>query len=382
MPELAPLFPVSRRHLDALSTEIGIMQHAQLSQPDPDHGYCTDDVARALLVDLLHQRELGWKAVEASAARNVRFMAEAYEPASGRFRNLRREDGRWLDAPSSEDADARALQALAETIASAPPGPVRETALTLFTRALPGASQVAHLRPLATLVLACDAAAGAGLRGEVAAIGEQAGRALWQLFEPTAAAEVGQDGPENDAVWPWPEDVVTYENELPARALIVGGLRLAKPRMVREGLRVLDWLISAQTAPAGHLRTVGNDGWWPRGGPAARFDQQAISTTSLLLAADTAFEATGLARYEDAMEMAYGWFVGRNDARAWVAEPSSGACGDGIGPAGVSRNQGAESTLMWLMALEHMRAARRRASRPTLSPRPTQAVREALAAVS
>jgi hypothetical protein len=152
--------------------------------------------------------------------------------------------------------------------------------------------------------------------------------------------------------------------------------------MVREGLRILDWLIDAQTAPDGHLRTVGNDGWWPRGGPKARFDQQAISTTSLLLAADTAFEATGLARYQDAMEMAYGWFVGRNDAHAWVAEPSSGACGDGIGPAGVSRNQGAESTLMWLMALEHMRAARRRASRPALVPRTTQAAREALAAVS
>ena len=82
------------------------MQHARLAQPDPDHGYCTDDVARALLVDLLHQRELGWKAVEASAARNVRFLAEAYDPASGRFRNLRRDDGAWLDAPGSEDADA------------------------------------------------------------------------------------------------------------------------------------------------------------------------------------------------------------------------------------------------------------------------------------
>ena len=122
--------------------------------------------------------------------------------------------------------------------------------------------------------------------------------------------------------------------------------------------------------------------------PGLDFDQQAISTTSLLLAADAAFEATGQARYRDAMEMAYGWFLGRNDAHAPVADPSSGACGDGIGPAGVSRNQGAESTLMWLMALEHVRAARRRAARlapvprTSLAPHGRPAAREALAAAS
>ena len=167
------------------------MQHAQLAQPDPEHGYCTDDVARALQVDLLHQRELGWEAVAASVARNVRFLVEAYDPASGRFRNLRRDDGTWLDAPGSEDADARALQALAETVGSTPPGPVREEALALFDDALPGVGQVRHLRPLATLVLACDAAIGAGLSGEVVAVARRAGRDLWQRFEPSAAAADG-----------------------------------------------------------------------------------------------------------------------------------------------------------------------------------------------
>jgi hypothetical protein len=121
---------------------------------------------------------------------------------------------------------------------------------------------------------------------------------------------------------------------------------------------------------------VGNAGWWPKGGPKARFDQQAISTTSLLLAADTAYEATGSPRYRGAMEMAYGWFVGRNDAHEAVAEPRSGACGDGIGPAGVSRNQGAESTLMWLIALEHIRTIRERS--PRTAERPYEALAAAL----
>jgi len=366
VPELAPLFPVSRGHLDALSSDIGIMQHAQGAQPDPDHGYCTDDVARALLVDLLHQRVLDWAAVEASVVRNLRFLEEAFEPSSGRFRNLRRADGAWLDVPSSEDASARALHALAETIASAPAGAVSAVATTLFERALRSASRVTSLRPRATVLLACEAAVRAGMIGDVLEVYQRVAHDLWRSFERC----------EMDSAWPWPESVGTYENELPARALIIGGRRLGRPRMSQVGLRVLDWLIDAQTTPDGQLRTVGNAGWWPRGGLKARFDQQAISTTSLLLGADTAYEATGSHRYRGAMEMAYGWFLDRNDAHEAVADPVSGACGDGIGPAGVSRNQGAESTLMWLIALEHIRAIRERSSRTAELPY------EALAAAS
>jgi hypothetical protein len=164
----------------------------------------------------------------------------------------------------------------------------------------------------------------------------------------------------SDRSWPWPGGLITYENELPTQALLAAGQRLDRPNMVQAGLRVLDWLIDAQTNAAGHLSSVGNAGWWPRGGVAAPYDQQPISATTLLLAAEAAFEETGAPRYTDAVESAYSWFLGRNDAHTPVADPATGACNDGIGPAGVSRNQGAESTLMWLIALEHVRGLRAR----------------------
>ena len=290
------------------------MQHAKGAWPDPTHGYCTDDVARALLVDLLHGQALGWQAVETSAARNVAFLAEAFERATGRFRNLRRWDGAWLDVAGSEDADARALHALGAVIGSTLPGPVRRDATTLFVDALPTASRVRSLRPRATVILACDAAARAGMIGEVTDVYQGLAEDLWRSFARCEA----------DAAWPWPETIVTYENELPAQALIVAGRWLDRPRLVQTGLRVLDWLIEAQTSADGQLRTVGNAGWWPRGGRAARFDQQPISSTTLLLAAETALAETGASRYEQAMESAYGWFLGRNDAHAPVADPDIG----------------------------------------------------------
>jgi hypothetical protein len=359
MPDRFPLFAANRQYLDVLTTEIGIMQHAQGTRPDPSHGYCTDDVARALVVDLLHQRELGWQAVHKSVARNVMFLAEALEGSTGRFRNLRRWDGVWLDAPGSEDADARALLALAEVIAAVPDGALRDRATALFKRAMPTASRVRSLRPLATLILACDAAARASMFDVIADTFARAANDLWESFA----------GCEAETDWPWPDPSVTYENELLPQALIVAGRRLDRPGMVQTGLHVLDWLIDSQVNQDGYLRSVGNAGWWPRGGDAARFDQQPISSTTLLLAAETAYEVTADPRYRDAMESAYGWFLGHNDAHAPVADPPTGAGGDGIGPAGVSRNQGAESTLMWLMALEHIRALRTADAQSSTDPR-------------
>ena len=359
MPELAPLFPVERQHLGVLTTDIGIMQHARRAWPDPDHGYCTDDVARALLVDLLHQRELGWQTVAPSAARNVAFLAEAFAQSSGRFRNFRRFDGVWLELSGSEDANARALHALGEVIASAPSGSVRNDAIALFERALPTASLVGSLRPQAAVLLACDAAARAGMGGDVLVTYERVANRLRSAFETCALA------PD----WPWPDPVVTYENELLPRALIVAGGWMDDAWMRSTGLSVLDWLIRAQTAANGQLTSIGNAGWWPRDGRPARFDQQAISATSLLLAAGTAYEVTRLPRYRQVMEMAYGWFLGANDAHAPVADPASGACRDGIGAAGVSVNQGAESTLMWLIAAERIRVLRDGSTAPKHQPR-------------
>ena len=358
MADPAPLHPVSREHLEALSDATGIMQHAVGARPDPAHGYCTDDVARALRVDLLHQRELGWAAVSASAHRHVSFLADAFLPSTGRFRNLRAADGSWLDREGSEDCQGRALHALGETIRLAPDAGLVTTASLLFERALSVAHELTALRARASALLGCAAAVRGGMGGDALAT-------LGLLAAGLDAAFRSCPDPD----WPWPEPVLTYENGLPVQAVIVAGAQLGDGEMLDAGLRALDWLIASQTAPAGHLSPVGN-GWWPRDGVRSRFDQQPIEAASLLLAARAAFEATGRARYRHAAEQAYGWFLGANDRGVRVAAPDRGACFDGLTPGGVNANQGAESTLAWLIALEHMRLLRSTLSAPrrTLVP--------------
>src|SRR6266516_7073448 len=137
MSDETPLYPVHREHLEVLTDDVGVMQHAIGATPDPMHGYCTDDVARALQVDLLHQRELGWQAVTASAWRSFRFLDEAFDRATGRFRNFRGLDGSWLEGVASEDSQGRAMLALGSTIASAPDRAMVGAASSLFAQALP-----------------------------------------------------------------------------------------------------------------------------------------------------------------------------------------------------------------------------------------------------
>ncbi len=349
-----PLYPVNRLHLGAMTGDLGVWQHATGAVPNEAFGYCVDDVARALLVDLAHARVLGWDAVSSSAWQSLRFMRDAFDPVSGRFRNFRDADGTWLDTTGSEDSHGRALLALGEAVRDHPEAEFGANARMLFGVALPAASRLHALRATASTVLGCAAALdGPGLDPGLrdAAIGALAklSARLRNAFAPAA----------RDRGWPWPEPVLTYENALLPRALIVAGARTGDPGLSRLGLDALDWLNAVQTNVDGAFSPIGSDGFWRRGGPRARYDQQPIEATSMILAAEVAHAQTGERRYLEIVERAYAWFLGENDVGAVVADPATGGCFDGLEPAGVNRNQGAESTLMWLLALEHVRAIRR-----------------------
>jgi hypothetical protein len=160
------------------------------------------------------------------------------------------------------------------------------------------------------------------------------------------------------AEWPWFEPVLTYENAIVPRSLIAAGVRLGRPTLIAKGCSMLDWLIDVQTGESGQFSPVGN-GWWPRKAERSQFDQQPIEAASMIAAAADAYRATGRGRYLQAAEAAYGWVLGDNDIGVPLAIPASGGCQDGLTPSGPNENQGGESTLMWLTALEQIRDLRR-----------------------
>jgi hypothetical protein len=314
-------------------------------------------VSRALLVDLAHAEELGWRPIAAGAWRSLEFLAEAFQPTEHRFRNFLAADGTWDDATPSEDSQGRAMLALGTAAATRFDPAFRARAAGLFDLGLPGAAQLHALRAMSSVALGCATALantrpGGPFRTPTEAMLAQLAARLLESFAPTA---------DRDEAWPWPEPVLTYENTLPARAMIVAGQALDDARLRRAGLRTLDWLIEVQSAPSGAFSPIGNRAWWRQGATRSRFDQQPIDAATMILACEAAWSATSDPRYLVAAERAYGWFLGDNDTNVPVAVPETGACHDGLEPDGVNANQGAESTLAWLMALERIRALRRRA---------------------
>jgi hypothetical protein len=342
--------PVRRLHIEELTGPLGMWQHARGTRPDEAHGYCSDDMARALVVDLLHGPQLGWDGVRDHARRSLDFLWAAYNPALGVVRNFRSADGSWLDEAGSQDCQGRALHALGAA-AGAGDAAFAADAAELFGLVLAGATRLTSLRACSSTIIGCAVAlepspgvqTAGQLRGTLEAL---AGR--------LDGAFAASDG---DPAWPWPEPILTYENALLPRALIAAGVSLGRAAYTARGLRSLDWLIAVQTS-AGEFSPIGNRGWWPRDGHRSRFDQQPIEAAATVQAASLALEATGDPRYRAAAEAAYGWFLGDNQLGKMIADPLTGGCRDGLSATEVNPNQGAESTLSWQVALETMRRVR------------------------
>jgi hypothetical protein len=147
-----------------------------------------------------------------------------------------------------------------------------------------------------------------------------------------------------------------------SHALIVSGARMDDEAMRASGLRSLDWLYGKQLSADGMFAPIGSNGFYQRGEPRARFDQQPIEACAMTSACLEAYRVTGARRWLDRARVAFDWFIGDNELHAPVYDAGSGGCRDGLHADRVNENQGAESTLSFLLALTEMRAADRAAA--------------------
>ncbi len=321
-------FPApSFTHLRRLTDAGGLYEHARGTTPRPEHAYCVDDVARALVVVC---REPG-SAQEDLRENYLSFVLTAQD-ADGRFRNRRGLDLRFRGVPTVEDCWGRALWALGAAAAD-------PRALAAFDRGVRWRSP----SPRATAFAALGAA-------EVLRV-QPGHRGALDLLATVADAIASPAGtPE----WPWPEPRLSYANAVLPEALLAAGAALGAPALVADGLRLLGWVLDAQTRD-GHLSLVPVGGWGPfDSGPG--FDQQPIEAAALADACARAHEITGQDRWLTGISRAVAWFLGDNDAGTPLYDAVSGGGCDGLERGGRNENQGAESTLALVSTLQHARA--------------------------
>jgi hypothetical protein len=161
-----------------------------------------------------------------------------------------------------------------------------------------------------------------------------------------------------DPDWPWIENSVNYANGKISQALIVSGRGLEEKEMLEAGLRSLGWLIKIQTDVKGHFVPIGNNGWYPRGGEKARFDQQAIEALNMIEACREAYYLNNDVNWINSAQRCLEWFLGRNDLNVPLYDHKTGGCSDGLGSNGPNRNQGAESTLVCFLSILNLHLLR------------------------
>jgi glycosyltransferase involved in cell wall biosynthesis len=335
-------------HLYRMTDHTGILEHAVFVVPNYPEGYTTDDNARALIVTTLLE-EVGAHAAAGSAdlaSRYLAFLWLALDPTTKRFRNCLSYERQWHGEVGSEDSHGRALWGLGTVLGRSKKAGLRGAAGRMFELAVPAAVEFKSPRACAFALLGLQEYLDS-FSGDRAALG--ASDALANRLLNAYRANRSDD-------WKWFENELAYSNARLPQALIRAGARAANEEMVSAGLEALDWLVTIQHCEVkGHFVPIGSHGFYSKSTEKARFDQQPVEACAVVSACLQAYRATGKNRWRKEAWSAFNWFLGDNDLQIALYDPSTGGCRDGLHPDRANENQGAESTLSFLMALLEMR---------------------------
>jgi glycosyltransferase involved in cell wall biosynthesis len=331
--------PIKLNHLQTMTDNTGMLQHARYSIPDRSNGYCTDDNARALLLSVMLQDDVqDVDELNRLSSIYLSYLDFAWNPEKGRFRNFMSYSRDWLDEEGTEDSNGRAIWALGYAAANSNRSNFYLHSNSLFRMSFPVVKSISHPRASAYSMLGLTYYVKTHGDAEVIELLKEKAYQLYGFFDKTI-----------DNEWLWHDEKVTYGNSRIPQALIFAGWYLKDDKLAERGLKILNWLIDKQFAND-IFSPVGNDGWLtPQ--HKAQFDQQPLEANGMIDACLQAESYTKDEKYSSYALKAFNWFTGDNDKGEVIYDFSTGGSRDGLMLGGVNMNQGAESTISWLMSL-------------------------------
>jgi len=343
-PDMMPAFSLA--HIQRLTDDTGIVQHAKYGIPNLKEGYCLDDNSRALILTIIAYQQNKSKAALDLLPIYLSYI-QYMQCENGSFRNFLSFRREYLDEVGSEDSFGRTIWALGYLINNAPNNSYREFAKELFLKSVPHFKSLIHLRGIANTMI--------GLTHFINAhpYDEHVKSQLDELAEPLKAAYRTNKQDQ----WNWFEHKLTYDNAILSLALMYHYEISKDPESKEIAFESLAYL-TQKTLAKGYLNPVGNDGWlYKDGGEMAIYDQQAIETMGMVMVYFKAYEITRNLNYIKQMYLSYQWFLGENSLHIPLYDYETKGCADGLQAYGVNRNQGAESTLAyWISHLIVLKA--------------------------
>jgi len=328
----------SLAHLKRLTDDTGLFQHAMYTVPRREHGYTTDDNARAVIAMSRYFIQYPEREALELLHKYLSFILHA-QREDGTVNNFMNYDRTWMAREPANDAFGRLLWALGAVIAKPPSPPYLPVIKDCFDKSVRHVSRQ-FPRGMAYSILGMSdylkqfpGASDIKRQLELAADG------LMQQYAQNHLKD-----------WQWFEDILTYDNALLPHALFVAGATLGEEKYLAVARQSCRFLIS-KTFDGDHFSFVGCNGWYERGATKAAFDQQPIEAASTVLMLRAAYEATQERRFLELQRKAFDWFLGENDLHIPVYDLRTKGCHDGLMTGGINLNQGAESMVSFLLAL-------------------------------
>lgn len=325
-------------HLAKLTDDTGLYQHATFTIPNRAHGYCTDDNARGIIVMTKYYSQYHNAQALRLLDTYLSFLMYSQRP-DGSVRNFMDFDRSWWENEPAHDALGRVLWALGALTAN-PPSPAHLSIVKdCFDRSV-GLVQKQHPRGMAYAILGmCDYLTRFPGASDIKRDLELAAEGLLKQYKENTYPD-----------WDWFEDILTYDNAVLPQALFEAGRSLDHAECIDVAEKTTDFLL-ANTFDGDHFSFIGCQGWYERRGTRACFDQQPIEAAGTVMMLKAAFDATGNARFPPLQRRAFDWFLGANDLRIPLYDFTTKGCSDGLMAGGTNGNQGAESTLSFMLGL-------------------------------
>jgi len=330
--------PFSLVHINRMTDDTGIIQHAKFGIPNLKEGYCLDDNARALLMVLMAYRQMkDARALELSPI-YLSYIHYMQNP-DGTFRNFMSFNRNYLDEVGSEDSFGRTIWALGYLLGNAPNDAYFQAGSVVFFNALPNFEKLTSIRGIANTMI------GMCYYLKVNPSDDSMTERLRNM-----ALKLITHYQENETTdWLWFESLLAYDNGiLPLSLLHAAGI-LNDDRVTKVAFTSMDFL-TALTMKGDCLSIIGNEKWYKKDGERSVFAQQPIDAMAMVLMFHEAFHFTKEKVYLNKLNTSFLWFLGENDLRMSLYDFETNGCCDGFESYGVNRNQGAESSLSYLIS--------------------------------
>jgi hypothetical protein len=340
-------------YLKSFTDDTGIFQHARYCIPKRSEGYTTDDNARALIACIRYYRLKTDPQMKSLANVYLAFLNHM-QKTDGNFHNYLGYERSFLDVEGQDDCMGRTLWSCGSTINSTLPKDMKLAAKEIFDRALPWVWKTTSLRIYAHTIMGLYQYFQAVPDNNLVLNTEKLADKLLQHYKE----EVKHD-------WHWFEPHLTYDNARLPQALFIAYEMVGNQKYLDAAVESLDFLLKTQMVENVFV-PIGNNGWYKRGENRATYDQQPLEAAATVEAAIEAFHVTKEKRYAEIANTVFGWFLGKNSLKVMVYNPETAGCYDGITAEEVNLNQGAESSICYLLArlrLEELKPEFRRQKR-------------------